>query len=241
MNTHDTRPCNLPGLEGAVLSLLIGAAILAPTLPALGAEGPNLILNPSDLEVRSLTSGGRAAVLGVLRWPLDYSYRIEVIDRWVEDLDSDGVVRVELAEGLPERTAWVVVDLSNGEVVTLATGVDAPPEAGPSTAAFDASTGSVTDVRRMLAVLFARPGSGSAPEGAWFGFATDGDGMDADGLGDGSITMTSERMIPLTGGDATAAATGFSGGDVVAGIDARTLAVWVERPGGPVAVEGGAR
>lgn len=225
-----------PGTWTAVVCALVAGTLSAP---AVATAQPEVRLAAEEVVVAALTPGGSAALLGVMRWPLDYVHRIEVIDRLLVDEDGDGSVVLELPEGLSERSAWTAVDLATGGAA-LAAPEDSPTLVHPVTVYVADQT--LLDLHGYLSLMVVRPGNG-ADAGAWFGLVDDGGGLDADGLGDGVSSVQLGSLAPVGATLALPAVpTQFAAGDVVVGIDAESLLAFVvtpvERNG---AVTGGAR
>lgn len=142
----------------------------------------------------------------------------------VADDDRDGIVRVDVPNGLPPASFWMVVDLSSGEHAIAAPDGRAglnrrqiPP--GALHAKNAGANARLLQDYRVMTVFIARPGVG-----AWFGQVEDGSAADGDGKTDGNVTALLERLAPV--GSSPPAPDDLSRDDIVAYAEPMTLAVF---------------
>lgn len=182
----------------SVFLLVLSAAAWAPlSIAELAVQ-----IEDRSLAVSGMSPGGDLAVLSVWR------HRIYEVATQI----------VHVAE-IPTASLWVVVDVTSGQLSTLA------PE-GYQVRTIEGSGRGIGRVlgrlevsREDLLVLAVRPGLG-----AWSLAVSDGGPEDDDGEHDGRTAARLAALQPL-GDSPLAPASGFEPGDVVASIDARTMSL----------------
>lgn len=171
-------------------SLIGGLTVLLGPVPALAA--PVIGFEPDAVLASGLAPGGQVIFFAAARTDQRYHRWVRTWREAVEDLDGDGVARLELDGEVPLKSLWLAVDLS-GEV-----GVAAPEgfplrevalEAGALAGAAD------PELRlrlRWLEVLWVRPGVG-----AWGATAFEGGEGDGDGRADDRVTAALASLAPV--------------------------------------------
>jgi hypothetical protein len=138
----------------------------------------------------------------------------------LEDIDGDGVVRMDLPVKVPVLGMWSAVDLSTGANLLFPT-----PGFEPRLVAIDdlLRNDGVGQLRKIewpfsqIDLFVVRPG-----QGAWRSFASKESERDENhGLGSGSLRIDASDMIPI--GDSTAGPGNFRHGDIVAIFDRREM------------------
>lgn len=189
---------------------------------------PNLTFTPQSVLAAGLSPGGEVVFFAVARIPLGSHQRLEA-HREVVAADGAGEAVLELADGVPRRSVWAVVDLASGDYA-LGTPEDYPlRQASLAPEAFDPGPGGGLDrIRhrhRRLELLLLRPGVG-----AWTLRAADGGEGDADGAADGTLTTALDALEPLTPAAQVVAA--LLPGDVVVVLDPERMNVTAARLAG---------
>lgn len=196
---------------GLTCLLAAGEVLRAQTPP------PVITLDEAGIIVSDLTPGGAVAVFGACRRSFDYYERRERYLEILHDDDQDGVVRFEVPEGLPWKSAWVAVDLASGERSIAA------PEGWPlEEAAFGQAVSAspravVTAPATDLELLWVRPDS-EAPS-IWTVAASDPNSQ--------QVTVGPELFEPA--GGTFSEPDGFAASDVLVAIDTGTLSVYSTR------------
>jgi hypothetical protein len=175
----------------ALLGVLSAAAAVAQT-PA-----PVAVTFETNAVVASgITPGADAAFFAVLQVPEEFSVASMRRDEMVADSDGDGVVRLEMPDGVATRSIWAVVDVRTGNYAL------AVPHGYRLRLAEDTddhgmrrdNKGHVSHIERVMGyaeMLVVRPG-----EGAWLGSAGQGAPSDADFTDDGKLTLDFDELVP---------------------------------------------
>ncbi len=197
----------------------LGAGMLLGLVPGAAMAQPVVSFEANAVLVSGVAAGGRVALLGVGREPVEYSGRVVRSEAVLTDDDGDGRVRYELETVVPWRSLWAAVDLADGEVALAAPEGyplrivplpdDAVQEEGGDRPNLLVARGD------LLEVLVARPGTAG---GAWGLTVWDGHEEDRDGAGTGGVALRLPSLEPV-GGTSLAAPDGLAAGDVLIAID----------------------
>jgi hypothetical protein len=195
--------------------------------PAGAATAPKLALGAQSVAGSGFTPGGQVAWLGAGREIEEY-YATLVHPQGTVTADAQGAVSVPLDRTVPPLSVWVAVDLATGAYALAAPSgspirqVDLPP--GAFRAAAGAGSDLLTDRRQLLQALLVRPG-----QGAWQQTVGDGGEADEDGQGDGFVTLSLARMLPLAA--APAAPSKALAQDLLVVLDVERVEVSILHPG----------
>lgn len=174
-------------------STLMLFALLATT--AAGAA-PNLELTDKGAEVSGLSPGARVAWLFAGRSHEGYVSRVGSRDGLATDRDGDGRLEMALGHERPEHTLWAAVDLASGEVLLESSGPAARFEELALRGRVELGEGGKPSRLRLpvyrTRALWVRPGVG-----AWALEAADAGPDDADGVGDGHLTLSLPSLAAL--------------------------------------------
>ncbi|HSG40881.1 MAG TPA: hypothetical protein VLE27_14680, partial [Thermoanaerobaculia bacterium] len=171
------------------------AVVLLWTLP-VGAAPFKVTLEANAVLVSGMTPKGEVALLGVTREIAGDDF--PVVRRHLEvlaDEDGDGAIRYPVEEGVPPRSLWAVADLASGDY-----DVASPEKFGSRRVNWrgrgvqrrNDGKDVIEDQRTILEFLVVRP-----QVGAWALRVRDGNESDEDGVIDGRLEGTLEKMTPL--------------------------------------------
>lgn len=202
-------------------SLLGGWAGVGGPLQAL-----EIAVSEHQVEASGVTAGGEVAWLTVWRELDERSRtRVTLLDRTTSDEDGDGRVTLEVERPIPPLSVWVAVDVTTGQAAIVS------PEGIPLRWAPDGSvrrTGPHIEVAlKRPELLLVRPGLG-----AFRARVADGARDDAGARGDARVTLTPSafrravpKSVPPGPPDEIPLPQRFASGDVLVGVDMRTLEV----------------
>lgn len=94
--------------------------VLLGLVPCAAVAQPVVSFEANAVVVSGVAAGGRVALLGVGREPVEYSGRVVRSEAVLADEDGDGRVRLELERAVPWRSLWAAVDLADGAAVLAA-------------------------------------------------------------------------------------------------------------------------
>lgn len=176
--------------------------------------------------VAEVTKGATTAWFAVASDSGAYTPRTSEYARILEDSDNDGIVRFELDAPKPVAV-WMVVDMKNGQHTISATPGVAVSRTTMKPSALkgrgnNARAAVVIGSEGLSVCWIVRPGVG-----AWRMVAEDGDGNDADGRPDGSITSELRGLRAV--GKSPASPEDFAAGDIVVTVALDHLAVSEQR------------
>ena len=215
--------CLAASLAPAALSAQTGQA---PGVAAAGALG--ITFEAKAVVVTGVSPHGQVVWLGVSREFPDGTPLVMRREGIAADADGSGTVRLALDGGVPERSVWVVVDLSTG--ASAAAPAPGYPrreitfsEAQEVYWGLNAAAGGVEtirDVRGLVDLLVVRPQAG-----AWGARVGDG-GPDDEDPAPGKLATTLAHLHPV--GASPSPPASFRAGDVVVAIDPNRLSfsVW---------------
>jgi|HubBroStandDraft_3_1064219.scaffolds.fasta_scaffold08588_2 hypothetical protein len=194
----------------AVCLVLGGLSFPVDGAPTAAVE-PSISFFDQAVVASGVTPGGKLVWLGVMRelkqGALDWSH----VEKVVLDTSGTGSVRLELGKAVPPQSIWLAVDLATGR---LAAG--APP--GYPLRRFElpgdalrAAAGRVEIGRRLVILLWVRPGVG-----VWALRVGDGGPGDADGVADGTVRVAVGQLVAV---DAPGALEAVAARDVVIVVD----------------------
>lgn len=186
-----------------MLSALALGALLAPAcVTDVRAETFRLTVDEESVVVTGATPEGQVVFFGITREVapddvVEINRKMDVLT----DEDGDGRISLPFGRPVPERSAWVAVDLSSGgfeaaapekfrlkKVSFRGRGIGRRPD----------GRGSIVDARALAEILVVRPGTG--PEaGVWHLYLGDGGPSDEDGTPNGQLEAALDRMEPLAG------------------------------------------
>jgi len=193
--------------------LLIAAVATFAALPARAAV--HVTVNETQVSVDGIAPYGKV-VLFNLSFKQNEQGRIGNYMAALQDTDGDGVVTYNPPAGIPLRSIWVAVDQTSGGS-TSGGRQDypvrrSPPQLPALRVRGESQVTSYTVAADTLYVIVVRP-----QVGAWKLIAHDGSFGDADGIGNGTISIDFSALRPIEG---TLAPPQFlTGGDVLATVD----------------------
>jgi hypothetical protein len=198
----------------------IVAAFLLVAVPVLTADTARSLqasLSTEGLSITAATPGGQVVLFGIAvrteRGMLTRRRAAEV----VSDPDSDGMIQYHPRGGVPFRSVWVAVDLTNGSsAVASLRGftVNHHEIELKSLKKGDDGLASALELERLsVELLLVRPG-----EGVWILRAREGSGGDGDGIRDDKLTLVFEQAEPLGDGKGKAPKK-LKAGDVLVALD----------------------
>jgi hypothetical protein len=190
------------------------------------------------LHISGLTPDAEAAIVFATRHLEGFAPVATYGAELVRDEDGDGLVSWSPEGGVRALSAWVVIDLSNGEWARAWGERFTGEEEVLPVAAFERGTsGAIEQVGRGGVLYFgalARPGADAARRGLWQGLVGDGEETDGDLASDGRVSFAPRLAEPV--GASPAPPEHLEPGDVVVFLDPGrlTLSVGVlPRPGEP--------
>lgn len=183
--------------------LFIAGASLVLVMPsaraATGAQQQlEVRFSPNAISVANMTHGGSAVVYGIARVAAGKPPVMRVA-RFVEvlnDDDRDGIVRLELKDGVPAAGIWAVVDTTTGAHQILPT-----PGYTPTRIAFTQEVLKKDNAGQLkkfewptseLELLVVRPG-----DGAWRIYAAKSSTLDENRGTAGRLKIDAERLMPI--------------------------------------------
>lgn len=215
---------------------LLLAALVLPAAPAAGEPpppAPQLVIafEPGAVVLQGATPQGKVAWLGVAREFDQMSLRLVRRSDISVDDDGDGVIRLEMEDGVPGQSVWAAVDITSGAFATAAApGFELQPLSLSPSAVRPGALGS-SDLFEaegvQLELLLARPGAG-----AWGRALGDGGDADFDGRGDGWLQLALDDLRALGNTPALRPAVARPG-DVLVAVDPMSLRLYAARLGGP--------
>lgn len=197
-------------------SVLFCIAFAVCAVAAASQAGPTLTFGAGSVTAVGITPG-KSAVFFASGLMADGAQ--QRIVRWaqiVSDDDRDGRVTLTLPGKVPNVTAWVVVDLTNGQFVAGSPGGFSPRVTQLPSGAFRRSNGSsAVDLfgfdHPVLDLLYVHPGLG-----AWTWNAVDGRALDHDKANGVTLVSVADAK-PL--GDTRGKPTEFALGGVLIAVD----------------------
>jgi hypothetical protein len=167
------------------LFLVLSAMSAAAQTPAAVA----ITFEANAVVARGISTGGDAVFFAVLQEQEEYSVASSRRDETLADSDGDGVVRLEMPDGVAMRSIWAVVDARTGNYAL------AVPQGYRLRMAEDTedhglrrdNKGHISHIEKAMGyaeMVVVRPG-----QGAWLGSAGQGAPSDADHTDDGKLTL----------------------------------------------------
>ncbi|GMU66391.1 MAG: hypothetical protein AMXMBFR36_26650 [Acidobacteriota bacterium] len=202
-------------------SLSVAAALLCtPVFAQLGGAGLSIAVSDLEVTVSGASAGGSVVVFGVAKRSGDYVQVVERRGEILVDSDADGIVSLDVAEGVPEHGVWFAYDeTSKAWVIWPSDSLSGVPDTGGG------EGGELPEVEwtEYLETMILRPGGG-----AWSGAVGDGGPADLDGLANGAIQVDPASLDALAGSLIPDAPATPSAGDLVITVDPDGLVVRVE-------------
>lgn len=205
---------------------LITVFLLLIAVPA--AADPPLTISFSEgaFVIDDLEPGAAVIVTTVERSSRNYVPWNERHDRWLEDEDGDGSVRLEIDREVPPKFAVIAVELGSGRFdVWTPEGSPAREIALPAHTLIEGAGNrleKLEDGRRYVELLWVRPGAG-----AWSLTLNDGDADDEGPASDGGVLTSPQAMDPI--GDSGAAPEAFERDDLLFRVAPREMEYYAAR------------
>lgn len=207
-------------LERRHMVLALCLVLSGSPLPAFAAL--SVTIDGGTVLASGVTPGASVAWIGLSRPDLEFETVYEAHRAQVVDSDSDGLVTLSPAAGVPWKSVFVAVDLANlAYAVVAPEGFEFPLTFLPVGFAPSEVSGPMDEMLLNLhraEVLVARAGSGAFSEGGWDGGDTDGDTVANDTLMFSAGELDSLATAPT-------ALTTFEAGDLVVVIDSEQMGV----------------
>lgn len=197
--------------------LLAGAFMAAASTPA-DAE-LSLTVVGGSVEASGVTPGASVAWLGLSRPDLEFETVFVPHRTLLTDSDNDGLVVLTPEAGIPWKSVFVAIDLSNLDYAVAAPeGFEFPLAFQPPGLLGSDLPGELDEIqlsRHQAEVLVARMGEGAFGLGGW-----DGGDADGDGLANDTLVFPASALANLAGTSASPTAlTTFEAGDLFVVID----------------------
>jgi hypothetical protein len=208
----------------ALLLLVIGTAVPLPA-SAAPTDGVQLEFGTRTVTVRGATPGGKVVVLSSHLTVFGPTYTHRVTWNFTADVGANGVASITTPADIEPERIWLVVDepTTNNLVARSSSETKVkrvPP--GQLKHVGDAAGGAVSIPLSMAHVLVVR-----ANEGTWLDRITDGGSSDGDGVVNGRIVITADKLTDVHGKGKKAVK--FKKNDLILAIDVVTLKVVEER------------
>ncbi len=198
------------------LAILVFAASAA-----VAATEPAFELSRNRIEAFGLRAEAEVVLIGVIKQNLEWIGRtIPVVEYGTTD--GSGRISFDLESGSGRASAWALVDLADGEALILS-----PYESDGRDSALKPGGRGLKSSSESLVVLVTRPGAG-----AWYGRVVDGGGLDADGVSDGTTSLSPALLRAPSPQLAQEAPSALAAGDLTIAIDFHTLEVQTVRTAG---------
>ena len=207
---------------GLVFVALCSAPLArAQTTPPPSTQPPTLRLGVNEIAVEGLTPDGSTVIFGLAR--RSHSYW-QTLERYAEIVTADGtgVAHWDAEETIPWKSVWFIVDLASGEFTSgvpegfVSDEIDFPGRG------IGAALNVLDSEGESKEFLWVRP-----TVGAWTLTALDGGRNDGDGATDRNIRADVSKFRPL--GSSPVPPDRFAPGDVLVGIDYRSLTFYAAR------------
>lgn len=201
-------------------------AILACCASANAQQsGPEVAFTQTSVTAKGVVRGGPVIFFSVGLDSDGYGAILQRTAIVVNDDDRDGEVTLTVKPGVAWRSAWVIIDVTNGQFTVAGPAGYRMRSAKGRRQLQKGPSGSLdeflNDIGSIDAIYF-QPG-----KGAWIGQVIDGDAHDGDHAQNGKTTLRLSDMTPLVVlGDKPKE---FSPGGVLATIDFFTMQVFVSR------------
>jgi hypothetical protein len=207
---------------------LLLALIIASIATGTTAQetGPQVAIAQTSITAKGIVRGGQVVFFSVGLDSDGYGPILRKTAVVVTDDDRDGEVTLAVNPRIPFRSAWIVIDTTNGQFAVVGPhGYRMRPAQGRRQVQRGASSGLldefINDIGSIDAIYF-HPG-----KGVWVGQVTDGRESDGDHLQNGKTTLRLADMTPLVVfGEKPKE---FGPGGVIATIDYNTMQVFASR------------
>lgn len=197
--------------------ILLAVALFAAGALSATEHSIHITLEASSLSLSDITPSGRVALFAMSMRQERGMPTLRRFEKVLTDDDGDGSIVFQPGGGVPLRSVWLAVDLTNGSLASASpAGTELNPRAiGSDELVRNAQSAAVALRQERLSVdlLLVRPGTG-----AWILRAREGGSMDGDHTRNGMLTVTFADAEALDTGSGSAPAQ-LQPGDVVAAID----------------------